>query len=167
GVGSTFTAIIPQRDVSLAQPREVVVTGRFAVANSDESLLVLVAEDNPVNQRVVGAMLKKLGYRAVMAANGQEALTSFLEHRPDMILMDCQMPVVDGFEATRRLRRLTSSGGDTVPIVALTANAMPGDRELCLEAGMDDYLTKPIKIDTLANMLSRQIDSDASSAASG
>ncbi|MEL7312451.1 MAG: ATP-binding protein [Pseudomonadota bacterium] len=167
GVGSTFTAVIPQRDASLAQPREVVVTGRFAVAKSDESLLVLVAEDNPVNQRVVGAMLKKLGYRTVMAANGDEALKSFLEHTPDIVLMDCQMPVVDGFEATRRMRRLASSGGDTVPIVALTANAMPGDRELCIEAGMDDYLTKPINIDTLGDMLNRQTERDSSSAASG
>jgi CheY-like chemotaxis protein len=108
---------------------------------------VLVAEDNLVNQQVVRMMLANLGLEADVAANGQEVLGMAARRRYAAILMDCQMPVMDGFEATRRLR----AAGDTTPIIAVTANALHGDRERVLEAvGMDDYLSKPISLNVAA-----------------
>jgi PAS domain S-box-containing protein len=104
---------------------------------------VLVAEDNIVNQKVTLAILKKLGYKGDAVANGREVLTA-LSHVPyDVILMDCQMPEMDGYEASRRIRQLPGPVA-TVPIVAVTANALSSDRDLCIEAGMDDYLSKPV-----------------------
>jgi signal transduction histidine kinase/DNA-binding response OmpR family regulator len=110
---------------------------------------VLVAEDNLVNQQVVRMMLANLGLEADVAANGQEVLGMAARGRYAAILMDCQMPVMDGFEATRRLR----AGGDTTPIIAVTANALHGDRERVIEAGMDDYLSKPISVASLQRAL--------------
>jgi CheY-like chemotaxis protein len=106
---------------------------------------VLLVEDNLVNQKVAGALLKKLGCELSIANDGAEALTQLAENHFDVVLMDCQMPVMDGLEATRRLR--AGEIGDTmrqVPIIAMTANAMQGDREACLACGMDDYLAKPV-----------------------
>jgi CheY-like chemotaxis protein len=117
---------------------------------------VLVVEDNAINQRVVTRMLEKLGHRADVAGNGLEALAALGERPYDLVLMDCQMPEMDGFEATRRLRDPASGVLDPrVRVVALTANAMAGDRERCLAAGMDDHLPKPIQIQTLAAMLAK------------
>ena len=103
---------------------------------------VLVAEDHPVNRMIARLMLTELGHNVILAENGEEALTRLQEHSVDLVLMDCQMPVCDGFEATRELRR-REAGGPRTPVVALTANAVKGDREACLAAGMDDYLSKP------------------------
>ncbi len=114
-------------------------------------LKLLVAEDNPVNQRVLQRILEKLGHETVHASNGQEAIDLVAEKSFDLILMDCQMPQIDGFEATRRLR----AGGTTTAIVAITANAMAGDRALCLAAGMDDYMSKPIRPRELADILEK------------
>lgn len=123
--------------------------------------LVLVVEDNPVNQKVAANMIEKLGYRVNVAANGQEAVDS-LAHIPyGLVLMDCQMPELDGFEATRVIRSreesLRQAGGTPthVPIVAMTANAMAEDRERCLAAGMDDFLSKPVTSKSLAASLNR------------
>jgi len=104
---------------------------------------VLVAEDNLVNQKVAQRLLEKLDYRVEVVANGQAAVAAWQSGRHDLILMDCQMPVMDGYEATRQIRRL-EDGKTHIPIVALTAHAMTGDDEKCRAAGMDDYLTKPI-----------------------
>jgi CheY-like chemotaxis protein len=104
---------------------------------------VLVAEDNPVNQVVATKILEKLGIASRLATNGEEAIAIAQEGGFDLILMDCQMPVVDGFAATRAIRS-AEAAGTRIPIIALTANAMQGDRERCLEAGMDDYLSKPL-----------------------
>ena len=113
---------------------------------------VLLAEDNFVNQKVALRMLARLGYRADLAANGHEVLAAVRRQSYDVILMDVAMPELDGLEATRRIR--TMSPADERPwIVALTANAMQGDRELCLAAGMDDYIRKPIKLSELAAAL--------------
>jgi two-component system, sensor histidine kinase and response regulator len=120
---------------------------------------VLVAEDNAINREVVGGMLEAIGARAVLVANGAEAVALLGPGEPggalarefDLVLMDCQMPVMDGFEATRRLR----AAGQRVPIVALTANALRGDRERCLAAGMDDYLSKPFAMDDLRGVVQR------------
>ena len=124
---------------------------------------VLVAEDNSVNQRVAAALLAKLGCHAELVANGLETLAA-LETAPyDVVLMDCQMPELDGFAATRRIRDLERNlpNRKRQVIVAMTANAMTGDREACLAAGMDDYLTKPVRADQLLRVLSRFLSADS------
>jgi len=114
---------------------------------------VLVAEDNVVNQRLTRLQLQKLGLQADLAADGREVLEAVERMPYDVILMDCQMPEIDGFEATRRLRASGRHPG--LRIIAMTANAMTGDRERCLEAGMDDYLSKPTRLDDLRAVLER------------
>ena len=114
---------------------------------------VLLAEDNTVNKKVALGMLKKLGFAADAVADGEQVLSALSEHAYDLVLMDCQMPVMDGYEATRRLRA-AEDGAKRVPVIAMTAYAMSGDRERCIEAGMDDYLAKPISIKTLSAALS-------------
>lgn len=115
---------------------------------------ILVVDDNPINRKIATRFLKKLGYGFRSAANGQEALAAVDEDEFDLILMDCQMPVMDGYEATRRIRQLDSRKR-SIPIVALTANALAGDRERSLEVGMDDHLTKPMKVTDLKDVLHR------------
>ncbi|MBN2466911.1 MAG: response regulator, partial [Deltaproteobacteria bacterium] len=112
------------------------------------SVHILLAEDNPVNQKLATIMLKKAGYEVTVAGNGQEALDMYANSPGDydLILMDVQMPGMDGLEATRLIRE---TGGGQVPIVAMTAQAMKGDRERCIKAGMNDYLSKPIKKDVV------------------
>lgn len=122
-------------------------------SRSSASLDVLLVEDNQVNQMVASGMLRKLGHRVTIAENGEQALNHLSNHHCDLALMDCQMPVMDGFEATRRLRDM--KGLEQLPVIAVTANAMEGDREQCLEAGMNDYLTKPYSIDAIRAMLER------------
>ncbi len=116
-------------------------------------LRILVAEDNAVNQKVARHLLHRLGYEADMAANGQEVLEKLLDQRYDLILMDIQMPEMDGLEATRRLRTQINSASSEPRIVAMTANAIQGDRERCLQAGMDDYISKPIRVEELVRVL--------------
>ena len=117
---------------------------------------VLVAEDNPVNQRVAAAMLERLGYRADVVGNGLEVLDA-LERIPyAAVVMDCQMPEMDGFTATRLIREREGAARHT-PVIAMTASAMEGDRERCLAAGMDDYVSKPVRIDELSAALDRHI----------
>jgi CheY-like chemotaxis protein len=119
---------------------------------------ILLAEDNSINQRVAVAILGRLGYRVDVVANGREALVALGRAPYDLVLMDCQMPEMDGYEATRAVRSAGRSVfNPRVPIVALTANAMSGDRERCIEAGMDDYLTKPIVAKQLSDCLARHL----------
>ena len=120
----------------------------------DEPLLrVLLVEDNAVNQKVVQALLKKWNYRAIIANNGLEALAQLKKTPVDVVLMDLQMPQMDGFQTTAAIRREELGTGRRLPIVGLTAHAMCGDRERCLDAGMDDYLTKPIRAEELRRLL--------------
>jgi CheY-like chemotaxis protein len=115
---------------------------------------ILLAEDNVVNQRVALKQLTKLGYAADVVSTGVQVLEAVARAPYDIILMDCHMPEMDGYEATRRIRELPQSLGK-VRIIAMTANAMQGDRERCLEAGMNDYVSKPVKIDDLRAAIDR------------
>jgi signal transduction histidine kinase len=146
GVGSTFwfTVPLPLRPA----PEPVVAPAPLAL---DRSFRVLLAEDNVVNQKVAVHMLEKLGGQVDVVANGGEAVEMARSFAYDVILMDCQMPEMDGYEATRLIRQQHPK----LPIIALTANAMKGDSQRCLEAGMDDYLTKPITHDALQTALAR------------
>ncbi|MCG8620069.1 MAG: ATP-binding protein, partial [Desulfobacterales bacterium] len=120
-------------------------TGETCRRKPAASSRILVVEDNPVNQKVVAAMLKKLGYASDVAPDGLAALDVLKANIYDLIFMDCQMPRMDGYETTRIIRAPESRVcSHTVPVVAMTANAMPGDKERCFEAGMDDYMAKPI-----------------------
>ncbi len=120
-----------------------------------KSRFILVVEDNLVNQRLVVRLLEKDGHRLVVANNGLEAIRHYERESFDMILMDMQMPEMNGFEATAYIRNKEKLTGGHIPIIALTANAINGDRERCLEAGMDDYLSKPIKADKLIEIITR------------
>jgi two-component system sensor histidine kinase/response regulator len=135
---------------------------------------ILVAEDNQVNQDIILHMLKRIGCRVMLVENGQQAVDAAADGEFDLVFMDCQMPVMDGFTAARTIRGGESgekSGegkGCHLPIVALTANALAGDRELCLAAGMDDYLSKPFELDQLQAVIERWLSGKiASSAQSG
>jgi len=115
-------------------------------------LRILLAEDNVVNQKLALRLLQQMGYRADLASNGLEAVESIARQTYDVVLMDVQMPELDGLEATRRITARWP-GAQRPRIVAMTANAMAGDREACLEAGMDDYITKPIRVEQLIEAL--------------
>jgi signal transduction histidine kinase/DNA-binding response OmpR family regulator len=122
---------------------------------------ILLVENDAINQRVATAMIERIGPSVCLAVNGAEAVEMVREQAFEMVLMDCRMPVMDGFEATRRIRAWEATlgrGRPAVPIIALTANAMEGDREACVAAGMSDYLTKPITGDALAAMLARHLE---------
>ena len=114
---------------------------------------LLLAEDHPLNQKVAVLLLERLGFRMHVVADGAQAVTAVQKYDFDAVLMDCHMPGVDGFEATRRIRVLERDSNKHVPIIAVTALAMAGDRERCLAAGMDDYVTKPIDRDLLHQKL--------------
>jgi len=125
-----------------------------AIATSHGSLRILVVEDNQVNQQLAISLLSRWGHRATLAEDGQQALDELAGQPYDLVLMDMQMPVMGGLEATRRYRR-QEAAGQHLPIIAMTANALPGDREHCLAAGMDDYLCKPVRAADLQQLLQR------------
>jgi len=140
-------------DRDTLQNRTILTEHSVVSTNFRKRVRLLLVEDNVVNQRVAIALLQKAGFRAEVANNGQEAVTA-LETMPfDMVLMDCQMPVMDGFEATRQIRAREAKEGGHIPIIAMTANAQKGDRERCLDSGMDDYLTKPVNVINLHRTL--------------
>jgi len=152
---------------------DATVITRYTVQEARKRLNILVAEDNPINQRLVIELLKKRGYRAVLASNGKEAINAIEEEDFDLVLMDVQMPKMDGLEATRYIRereqRATSEASwseakiplkagqpaTRLPIVAMTAHAMKGDRKKCLESGMDDYVSKPINVEKLFRVIEK------------
>jgi PAS domain S-box-containing protein len=142
-LGSRFTVTLELRcsNTSASRPELAGMT-------------VLIAEDNAVNQMILKRLLERNGCTVYVTADGCEALQWLHENACDLVLMDCQMPVLDGLEATRRLRR-SPAPMRTVPIIAVTANAMEGDREACLAAGMDDYVSKPVKLEALAGAIGR------------
>jgi PAS domain S-box-containing protein len=144
--------------MSCPPPLLLTGSGLGAPAEAWGTARVLVAEDNPVNQEVATGMLEALGCRVDIAANGREALDRAQRVSYDVILMDCQMPEMDGFEATRCIREQVPAG-DRVPIIALTAHALVEDRQRCLDAGMDDYLSKPFSLDAMRAVLRRSLPS--------
>ncbi len=125
------------------------------ISNTTAAYKILLAEDNLVNQEVAASMLNKKGHTVVIATNGAEAAALYKKERFDLILMDVQMPLLNGYEATARIRDIEKVTGRHTPIIGLTANAMKGDREKCLEAGMDDYVSKPVRINDLLSALDR------------
>ena len=131
---------------------------------------ILIAEDNPVNQKVTLLQLRNLGYAADVVCNGREAIAAIKRKPYTLVLMDAQMPDIDGVEATRRIRKAQAEGDPVFPsnliIIAMTANAMTGDREICIASGMDDYLAKPVKTADLRNMLKRYLAPDLTPAES-
>jgi len=120
---------------------------------------VLVVEDNPVNQKLLDLMLRQFGYEAVFAENGEQGVARFQQESFDLILMDIQMPVMDGFAATERIRGIEKEQGlSRVPIIAVTAHVLDGYREKCLEAGMDNYLPKPFRLQELRDIIEETLD---------
>ncbi|WP_280325674.1 ATP-binding protein [Pseudomonas sp. BN102] len=150
GSGSVFTLEIPLP----FRTQDVEVACGLEQSNSGGSgQQVLLVEDNPVNQTVIEAMLRSLGYQVSLVGDGAQAVHEASRHHYAAILMDCRLPVLDGYEATRQIRQM--NGGVVVPIIALTANALQGDREACLAAGMNDYLAKPFKRADLLRVMQR------------
>lgn len=150
GIGSVFTLEIPL-PFSLRSEDIQAQTQNDVASGGDQE--VLLVEDNPVNQTVIEAMLRSLGYRVTLVGDGAQAVQRFDARRFSAVLMDCRLPVMDGYEATRQIRRHMPQNG--TPIIALTANALQGDREACLQAGMNDYLAKPFKRADLERVLLR------------
>jgi CheY-like chemotaxis protein len=120
---------------------------------------ILVVEDNDVNRRLCGLQLQRLGCEPVFACNGREAIERSREGDFAAILMDVQLPELDGYSATKAIR-FEEQGNAQIPIIAMTANAMPEDRERCLAAGMSDYLTKPVRVETLGETLARWLSKE-------
>lgn len=123
-----------------------------------EDLKILLVDDNLINRKVALGILKKLGFKADLATDGKEAVAAYREGAYDLILMDCMMPHMDGYEATEKIRSL-EKGQNHIPVIAMTANAMSGDRQRCLDAGMDDYVAKPVKADKLEEAITNQYQS--------
>ena len=176
GEGSTFRVEMPVERPAAEAPAPVAANNpspaaadpaaapRLAELSGAASPCVLVAEDNLVNQRVVAAILSKQGYRVVLAGNGRDALAMMNRHKIDAVLMDVQMPEIDGITATRLIRE--NPAWTLIPVIALTAHAMQGDREKCLEAGMNDYLPKPVTPKAVVESLRRHLRAAAAAARS-
>ncbi|WP_434684570.1 response regulator [Pseudanabaena minima] len=166
GVGSCFTILLPC--LPLPNPQTKIGSGNLPVKPLEtklsntytdirQDLLILIVDDDEVNSMTVSSYLKAKNYRFLLAKDGKEAIALTKAHKPDLILMDIQMPVMDGLEATRQIR-LDPNLVD-IPIIALTALAMAGDRERCLESGANDYLVKPVKLKNLAKMIQTLLES--------
>jgi signal transduction histidine kinase/CheY-like chemotaxis protein len=158
GLGSVFHLEIPLQRVQQEDPAPQ--PGAVGEIPQERDGCVLLVEDNPVNRTVVEAMLRSLGLQVSVAGDGAQAVSMASQEKYALILMDCRLPVMDGYEATRRIRQLP--GLETLPIIALTANARHGDRDICLAAGMNDYLAKPFKRTDLQQVLQRWLTFKAS-----
>jgi CheY-like chemotaxis protein len=161
GQGSCFCFTLP---LDAPTASEVIPATRPAVLEPQPALAagqtpsILLVEDNQVNQVVAQTLLERFGYRVTVAENGQVALDMWSAQPFDAVLMDMQMPVMDGLQATRQMRRIeVQSQRPRTPIIAMTANAMQGDRETCLRAGMDDYISKPIHREQLFSILAHRV----------
>lgn len=131
---------------------------RFDTVENGPKAYILLAEDNPVNQKLANKLLEKMGYRVDTVNNGKEAITALEKTSYDLVLMDVQMPEMGGYEATRYIRAQNASvRNPSIPIIAMTAHTMPGDREKCLDCGMDDYVSKPINRNHLKETIEKQL----------
>ena len=148
-----FDAILTVLNMGEADPGKHDLVTKHSIRESKARLRVLVAEDNPVNQKLAQKLLKKMGHVVDLAGNGREAVDAFSRAAFDVILMDVQMPEMDGFAATLAIREKEKADGGHTPIIAMTAHAMKGDREKCLDAGMDGYVSKPIQVPKLAEVI--------------
>ena len=144
---------MPKNETLLA-PAPLIIQNTLT-GKARQKALILVAEDNPVNQKVVLRMLEKLGHRVDVVPNGGEALKALELLSYDMVLMDIQMPVMNGFEATGEIRRREEVTGRHIPVIVMTSHALLGDPEKFLDAGMDDYVTKPVQPAELAAAIAR------------
>jgi two-component system sensor histidine kinase/response regulator len=144
-----------RRSLGMILPPPVVRLAEVEPKAPAAALRILVAEDNPVNQRLAERILQKMGHQVTLASSGTAAVAQWSSGEFDLIFMDVQMPEMDGFEATRAIRVRELTTGGHVPIVAMTARAMLGDREACLEAGMDDYVSKPVSITAIGQSIAR------------
>jgi CheY-like chemotaxis protein len=160
GVGSTFSVEIPFGR-SNGKPRPTVTNASRTRTRPPRAAggRVLVAEDNAINQLVARQMIRKLGYECDVVANGSEAVEALKERAYAVVLMDCYMPEMDGFVATQRIRDDEGCSKHT-PVIAMTALAMAEDRQRCREAGMDDYVSKPVSFDALRSALEQWITVD-------
>jgi CheY-like chemotaxis protein len=167
GLGSTFRFWIPAPPAGLAE--EPAPAADRSIAVPGETLApvrVLVAEDNSTNRQLLAAYLAMAGHSARMVTNGQEAVAAVLEGEFDLVIMDVQMPVMDGITAAQHIRGLDGPKAG-IPIVALTANAMDGDREFCLAAGMSEYVAKPVTMEALCDAMRRSLDYSLSVSSTG
>ncbi len=144
--------VLSLKKVKQPEDEKVFVTRYTLAEHKQQYARILLVEDNLVNQKLAVALLKKEEYPVDVVDNGLKAVQAVQENIYNLVLMDIQMPEMDGFEATREIRK-NEKGGRHIPIIAMTAHAMDGDRELCLNAGMDDYLSKPIDHDELFTLI--------------
>lgn len=159
GQGSTFSFVLPLKKAEQKTNEAPAQAHADQTPQTDKiDLHVLVAEDNITNQDVFSTMLKKFGCRVDIASTGVEALDKFISLKPDIILMDCQMPKMDGYQACREIRKHEATLGIHTPIIAITAHAMTEDRTNCQKAGMDDFLTKPFMMEDLLETIKKWID---------
>jgi signal transduction histidine kinase/CheY-like chemotaxis protein len=154
-IGFTELRAVIERALADPDQKQAATVVCPGFSEVEGSLRLLVAEDNPVNKKVAAAMFGKMGHRVTLVNNGLEAISEWNRTQFDLIFMDVQMPEMDGLEATRQIRKQESAKGIRSRIVAMTANVLEGDRELCLAAGMDDYVSKPISHRTLAGVIER------------
>ena len=164
GKGSAFTVTMKLDQPSSEAAAAARASTPVPMASWLEPPLVLVVEDSSVNQIVAARSLERCGCRTEVAADGREALEVLGKRRFDAVLMDCQMPVLDGYAATAELRRREARTGEHTPVIAMTAHAMDGDRERCLAAGMDDYISKPMRREELVEILRRWVPTSKASA---
>jgi PAS domain S-box-containing protein len=153
--GELLDAILTALGTKQIKEAPAPLVTRHSIREAGNHLSILLAEDNAVNRLLAVRLLEKRGHTVTVAGNGKEALAALEKQSFDLVLMDVQMPEMDGFEATAAIREKEKHSGSHLPVIAMTAHAMVGDRERCLAAGMDDYITKPIRIDELTSLLVR------------
>jgi CheY-like chemotaxis protein len=156
GKGSTFYFTVRATDARLIDSLEIAPNKSVEALEDLPPALVLLVEDHPINQMLATTLLKRWGHEVVLAENGRQAIEMFPGRAWDLVLMDMQMPVMGGLEATRHIRAMERQAR-RIPIIAMTANAMESDRQACLDAGMDDFLAKPFAASSLHALLLRYL----------
>jgi CheY-like chemotaxis protein len=156
GLDLTPTELVPP--IAATAPVMAARPSKTVAIKDPKPVRVLLAEDNPINRRVAAVLLRRNGYHVTVVHNGEEAVTAATREQFDAVLMDVQMPMMNGFGATRVIRALDAERGGRTPVIAMTAHAMTGDRERCLLAGMDDCVAKPVRAAELRQALQAAIE---------